>query len=152
MYCFEFINTICNDTTLDINCFNKTIANVPYTKFLGFMTDYINQLISILNSERYAIGAVKAMLSRKGLRMSYFLCTFYHIIWHKFCLFGGGAPLLVLKYSECKKNYLRIMINLKQINSCRKLFKIWKFYLSDLSKYFLFYCMWWTTNTYLQRT
>jgi len=65
--------------TLDINYLNKTIANVPYTKFLGLVVDdtltwdnHIDQLISRLNSACYAIRAVKAMLSRKALRMLYF--------------------------------------------------------------------------------
>ena len=35
----EFRTKNCIDTTLDINYFNRTVANVPYTKFLGFMTD-----------------------------------------------------------------------------------------------------------------
>jgi len=58
---------------------NKTIANVPYTKFLGLVVDdtviwdnHIDQLISRLNSAYYAIRDVKTMLSRKALRMLYF--------------------------------------------------------------------------------
>ena len=31
-YYFEFRTKTCIDTTLDNNCFNKSIANVPYTK------------------------------------------------------------------------------------------------------------------------
>ena len=51
---------------------NKTIANVPYTKFLGLVVEdtltwdnHIDQLISRLNSARYTITAVTAMLTRK---------------------------------------------------------------------------------------
>ena len=79
MHYLEFRTKICIDTMLDIDCFNTTIANVPYTKFLGLVVDdtltwdnYIDQLISRLNSACYAIRAVKAMLSRKALRMLYF--------------------------------------------------------------------------------
>jgi hypothetical protein len=67
------------DNTLDIIYLNKNIADCPYTKFLGLMVDdnltwnnHIDQLISKLNSACYAIRAFNAMLSRKGLRMSYF--------------------------------------------------------------------------------
>jgi len=67
------------DSTLDIKYLNKNIANHPYTNFLGFMVDdnltwncHINQLISKLNSVCYAIRAVNAMFSRKGLRMLHF--------------------------------------------------------------------------------
>jgi hypothetical protein len=67
------------DNILHINYLNKTIANVPYTKFLGLVGDasltwnnHIDQLISRLNSACYAIRAVNAMMSRKALRMFYF--------------------------------------------------------------------------------
>ena len=67
------------DTTLHFNCLNKTIANVPYTKFLGWVVDdtvtwdnHIDQLISRLNSACYAVRVVKAVLSRKALRILYF--------------------------------------------------------------------------------
>ena len=73
MYYLQFRTKNCIDTTLDINCFNKTIANVPYTKFLGLVFDdtptwdnHTGQLISRLNSACYAIRAINAMLSRKG--------------------------------------------------------------------------------------
>jgi len=39
MYYLEFRTKNCIDTALDINYFNKTIANVPYTKFLGLVVD-----------------------------------------------------------------------------------------------------------------
>ena len=62
---------------------NKNIANRPYTKFLGLMVDdsltwnnLIDQLISKLNSACYAIRVVNAMLSRKELRMLYFLYVY----------------------------------------------------------------------------
>ena len=55
-------------TTLDINYFDETIANIPYINFLCLVTDdtltwdkYIDQLISILNTACYAITAVKSM-------------------------------------------------------------------------------------------
>jgi len=61
--------------TKDINYLNKSIANLPYTKFLGLMVDgiltwnkNIDQLNSRLNSTCYAITIVNAMLSKKALR------------------------------------------------------------------------------------
>ena len=67
----EFKTKNCIDTTLDINYFNKSIVNVPYTKFQGLVTDdtltwdtHTDYLISRLNSACYAIRAVTAMLSR----------------------------------------------------------------------------------------
>jgi hypothetical protein len=72
-YYLQFRTKNCIGTTLDINCFNRTIANFQCTKFLGLGFDntltwdnHTDQLISRSNSACYAIRAVKAMLSRKG--------------------------------------------------------------------------------------
>ena len=52
-YYLQYRSTNCIGTTLDIKCFNKTIANVPYTKFLVLVVDdtpawddHIDQLFS----------------------------------------------------------------------------------------------------------
>ena len=67
----EFKTKNCIDTTLDINYFNKSIANVPNTEFQGLVADdtltwdnHTDHLIFILNSACYAVRAVTAMLSR----------------------------------------------------------------------------------------
>jgi len=72
MYYLEFRTKNCIDTTSDINYFHKSIGNVTFTKFLGWVIDdtltwnnNMDQLISRLNSACYAIKAVKALLSRK---------------------------------------------------------------------------------------
>ena len=82
------------DNTLDISYLNKNIANHPYTKFLFLMVDdnltwnnHIDQFISKLNSACFTIRAVNAMLSRKGLRMLYFL--YIHSIVSYGLIFGG---------------------------------------------------------------
>jgi hypothetical protein len=69
----------CIDTTLDIKHFNKSIVNVPYTKFLGLVFDdtvtwdnHIDHLIYRLNSAYYTITAVTAMLERKDLSNLHF--------------------------------------------------------------------------------
>ena len=38
-YYLEFRTKNCLDTTLDTKYFNKSVANVPYTKFLGLLID-----------------------------------------------------------------------------------------------------------------
>ena len=92
-YYLEFKTKNCIDTTLDINYFNTTISNVTYTKFLVLVIDdsltwdnHIDQLIFRLNYACYAITAVKAVLSRKALKMLYFSYVHSHILWH---IFGG---------------------------------------------------------------
>jgi hypothetical protein len=97
------------DNTLDINYLNKNIANHSYTKFLGLMVDdnltwnnHTDQLISKLNSACYAIGAVNAMLSGKGLRMlcfSYVRSIIYGII------FGGNSIKIFRIQKKSFKNY-----------------------------------------------
>ena len=106
IYYLEFRTKNCIDTTLDINSFNKTIANVPYTKFLGLVIDdtwdnHIDQSISSLNSACYAIRAVKAMLSRKALRMLHF--SYVHSIISYGIIFGGNTPNSI-KIFRIKKN------------------------------------------------
>jgi len=68
-YYLEFRTENCIDSTLDINYFNKSIANVTHTKFLGLKIDdtlpsdnHIDQLISRQNSTCHAITVVKAIL------------------------------------------------------------------------------------------
>ena len=87
MYCLELINNNCTDTILDVNCFNRTIANIPFTNFLCSLTDdtltwemhtCIDQLISTMNFARYAITAVQKMLSGKVFRKLYF--SFVHSV------------------------------------------------------------------------
>jgi len=57
MYHLELRNKKGIDPVLDMNYFNKTIANIPYTKLLCLVTDdtltwdnHIDQLICRLNS------------------------------------------------------------------------------------------------------
>jgi hypothetical protein len=90
---------------------NKTIANLPHTKFLGLVIDdtltwnnHTDQLISRLNFACYAIRAVNAMLSSEALRMSYF--SYVHSIISYGIIFGV-IPLIVLKYSGCQKKSLK---------------------------------------------
>ena len=93
IYYLELRTKNCIDTALDINCFNKSIANAPYTKFLGLVVDgtvtwdnHIDHLISRLNSAYYAIRAVTAMLSRKALRNLHF--SYVHSVIFYGIIFG----------------------------------------------------------------
>jgi len=79
MYYLEFRTKNCIDPTSDINYFNRSIGNVTFTKFLVLVTDdtltwnnHMDQLLSRLNCACYAVRAVKALLSRKAVRMLYF--------------------------------------------------------------------------------
>jgi hypothetical protein len=104
MYYSEFRTKNCIGATLDINCFNKSIANVTYTNFMGLMiddtptwVDHIDQLISRLNFTYYTIRAVRARFTRKALRMLYF--PYVDSIISNGIIFLV-TPVMVLKYSE----------------------------------------------------
>jgi hypothetical protein len=73
-YYLQLRTNNCVDSTLDTNYLNKTIADVPYTKYLGLVVHdtFNSESISRLNSACCTIRAVNAMLSRKALRTSYF--------------------------------------------------------------------------------
>ena len=94
MYYLQFRTKNCIGTALDVNYFNKTFAKVPYAKFLDLVIDdnlnwnnHVDQLISRLNSACYAIRDVRAVLSKKALRMLYFSCV--HSIIPYGIIFGG---------------------------------------------------------------
>jgi hypothetical protein len=69
MYNLEFRTKNCIDATLDINFFNKFIANSPSKNFLCLVSDdtltldnHIDHLIPTLNSACYTISAVTPKL------------------------------------------------------------------------------------------
>jgi len=51
MYYLEFRTKICTDNMLDINYFTTTIANVPYTKFLGLVIGDTLTWLATLNNQ-----------------------------------------------------------------------------------------------------
>jgi len=81
----------------------------PYAKFLGLvMEDTLNwdnhtdQLISRLNSAYYTIRAVRAVLSKKGLRTLYFSCV--HSIISYGIIFWVNNPNNIKIFRIKKKN------------------------------------------------
>ena len=89
---------------------------------------HIDQLISKLNSACYAIRAVNATLSRKGLRTLYF--SYVHSIMSYGIILGVNTPNSI-KIFRIQKENLRIMNKAKKMYCKRELFKT--FYLSILS-------------------
>jgi hypothetical protein len=94
---------------MGIKNINKTLANIPYTKFLSLMTDdtlnwdnHIDRLLSILNSACCTISDVKAMLSMKAFTTLYFPYV-HSAISH--CTIFAVKSLIVLKYSEWENKY-----------------------------------------------
>jgi hypothetical protein len=78
-----------------------------------------DQLISILNSACYAIGAVNALLPRTALRMLYF--SYVHSVISHSIIFCSNTPNSI-KIFRIKK-VLRIMNKSKKMDSYTELFK-----------------------------
>jgi len=91
MYYLKFGTKNCIDTTLDINYFNKSLANVTYTKFLGLVIDdtltwdnHVDHFISRLNSACYARRTNINVVKESFKNVIFILCSFYLILWHNF--------------------------------------------------------------------
>jgi hypothetical protein len=63
--------------------------------------NHIDQLISRLNPACYAIRAVKAMLTRKALKMLHF--SYVHSIISYGIIFGGNTPNIIITILGMKK-------------------------------------------------
>jgi len=97
------------DTTLEINFFNKSIANAAYTKFLGLVIydtvtwdNHMDHLISRLNSTYYTIRALTAMFSRKALRNLHF--SYVHSVIFYGIIFWGITHNSIKIFRRQKKN------------------------------------------------
>jgi len=97
----------CIDSILNIYCFNETIANIPQTNFLYLVIDdtlnwdiHIDQLISRMNSARYAITAVQTMLLRKSFSMLHF--SYGHSDISCGIMFGCNTASSINIYTEYK--------------------------------------------------
>ena len=126
-YYLEFRTKNCIDSTLNINYFNKSIANVPYTNFLGLVIDdtltrdnHIDHLISRTNSAYYAIRAVTAMLPRKALRILHF--SYVHSVIFYGIIFWCNTPNNIKIFRIQKKKSIFIY-NSRKMDSCREMFK-----------------------------
>jgi len=82
--------------------------------------DNIDQLISRFNSACNAIAAIKAVLSRKALRMLYFSYVYYII---SYTIIFWGNTHNSIKIIRMQEKIWRIITNLKKMDSCRELFK-----------------------------
>jgi hypothetical protein len=121
MYYSQFRTKNCIDATLDNNYFNKSIANLAYTNFMGLMiddtptwVDHIDQLISRLNSTCCTIRAVRARFTRKALRMLYF--PYVHSIISYGIIFLSSTHNGIKILGTQKKKKIRIITNAKKIN------------------------------------
>jgi len=108
--------------------------------------NHIDHLISRLNPVCYAERAVKAMLSRKALRMPHF--SYVHSIISYGIIFWGNTPnsIKIFRMQNKKRERERErererLIRRKWIR-VKDYLKQQKFHISVISIYFLFYGIW----------
>jgi hypothetical protein len=114
---------------INMNISNKTnqISNVHHTNFLGVTLDstlswkpHIDQLISKMNSACYVIRSLKSLIPLKTLRIIYF--SSIHAIVSYSIIFWGNS-IYNNTIFKLQKRVIRIMMNARNRESCRELFK-----------------------------
>jgi hypothetical protein len=117
-----------NEININISYGNKPITGTHSTKFLGLIVDnilswknHIDQLMSKLSNEYYAIRAVKYFMSNKTLRMIYF--SYVHSVMTYGIILGSNSTYSsnIFKFQT---RIIRVIMNSQSIeDTCRGLFK-----------------------------
>ena len=112
---------------IKISCDNKLIKETKNTKFLGLDIDsslslknHIDQMMFKLSRACYAIRYVKHSMSEDTIRTIYF--SYFHSILSYGIIFWGNLHTVII-FLKLKKRIIRIIMNAKNRDSCRQLFK-----------------------------
>ena len=126
-YYMQFMSKTSHPINININLKTNRIDNVYCTKFLGLILDstlswkpHIDQLIPKLNSACYVIRFLKPIISVGNLRMVYF-STVHSIISYGIIFWSNSTYSNTI--FKIQNSVIRIMMNVKNIESCRELFK-----------------------------
>jgi hypothetical protein len=110
---------------------NKDIANTCNTKFLGLILDntfswknHIDAIVSKLSSNCFAVRAVKPFLSQEAMRMVYF---YFHSLMTYELVFRGNSYHSNTVF-KLQKRIIRIMVGIRDRESCREYFRKLKTY------------------------
>jgi len=85
--------------------------------------------------ECFVIQTIQAVMSQETLRMVYF--AYAHSITSYGIIFGGNQPHSK-KIFKIQNKVIRITTNSRARDSCRELFKNWKYCLYTLNIFFLY--------------
>jgi hypothetical protein len=106
---------------------SKKIANICNTKFLGISLDntlcwktHIDMSVPKLSSACFVIAAVKPFLSPESLKMVYY--SYFHSIKTYGLIFWGNSCYSNIIF-RLQKRTLRIIVGIRDRDSCREHFK-----------------------------
>jgi len=145
-YFLEFRPKKSYEIDIKISCHNELIKKTKNTKFLGLDIDsslswkkHIDQMMFKLSRACYAISNVKHFMSQDTLRTIYF--SYFHSFLSYGIIFWGNSAYSSNIF-QIKKRIIRIIMNARNRDSCRQLFKNLKI-LPLKSQYifpFIIYC------------
>jgi len=126
-YFLQFRPKNSHGINIKISCKNKLIKETKNAKFLGLDTDtslswknHIDQMMIKLSTAYYAIRYVKHFMSRDTLRAMYF--SYFQSILSYGTIFWGNSAYSSNIF-KIQKRIIRIIMNARNRNSCRQLFK-----------------------------
>jgi len=140
---------------IKISCHNKLIKKTKNTKFLGLdivsslsWKTHIDQMMSKLSRACYAIRYVKHFMSQDILRTIYF--SYFHFILSYGIIFWGNSAYS-FNIFKIKKRIIRIIMNARNRDSCRQLFKNLKIVTLKPQYIFPFYYLLLKIEIYMNR-
>ena len=122
-----------NNQKLDLNItlMNNQVTSSKNTKFLGLTIEetlswkgHIDQIMTSLSSACYALRIVTPLMAEDTLKMIYY--AYVHSILTYGIIFWGNSPHSNYIF-KMQKRIIRIMTKSNKRESCRQLFKDWKF-------------------------
>ena len=122
-----------NNQKLDLNItlMNNQVTSSKNTKFLGLTIEetlswkgHIDQIMTSLSSACYALRIVTPLMAEDTLKMIYY--AYVHSILTYGIIFWGNSPQSNYIF-KMQKRIIRIMTKSNKRESCRQLFKDWKF-------------------------
>ena len=126
-YILQFRPKNSHEINVKISCNNKLITETKNTKFLGLDIDStlswktrINQMTFKLSRACYAIRYGKHFMSQDTLRTIYF--SYFHSIVSYGIIFWGNSAYSSNIF-KIQKRMIRRIMNAKNRDSCRQLFK-----------------------------
>jgi len=126
-YFLQFRPKNSHEIDTKISCDHKLIKETKNTKFLGLDIDsslswknHIDQIMFKLSRTCYAIRYVKHFMSQDTLRTIYF--SYFHSILSYGIIFWGNSAYSSNTF-KIQKRIIRIIMNARNRDSCRQLFK-----------------------------
>ena len=130
----------------NIKLLNNKFTNSTDTKFLDLTIEemlsrecHINQILSRLSSACYAVKVFTPLMSEDILKIIYY--SYVQLIITYGIIFGGNSPHSTDIF-KIQKRIIQIMTKSRSRDSCRQLFKKYKFCLYNPNIYFLCYYLW----------